>query len=155
MLAAGGGRELPDYDAVSAWLGDHLPQDAGDPALVHGDFKLDNVILDPVAGPSPRWSTGRWPRSAIRWRTSATCSASVSSRASRCRSSATPRDRAARLAEPRGDGRPLRRAHRPAHDRPALLRDAGRVEAGDPAGGVVPPAPGRHDGRPVLRHAGD
>ena len=47
MLAAGGGRDLPDYDAVSAWLGDHLPQDAGDPALVHGDFKLDNVILDP------------------------------------------------------------------------------------------------------------
>jgi len=50
MLAAGGGRRLPDYDAVSAWLGDHLPQDAGDPALVHGDFKLDNVILDPQAG---------------------------------------------------------------------------------------------------------
>ncbi len=47
MLATGGGRDLPDYDAVSAWLGDHLPQDAGDPALVHGDFKLDNVILDP------------------------------------------------------------------------------------------------------------
>ena len=47
MLAGGGGRDLPDYDAVSAWLGDHLPQDAGDPALVHGDFKLDNVILDP------------------------------------------------------------------------------------------------------------
>ena len=47
MLAAGGGRDLPDYDAVSAWLGDHLPQEAGDPALVHGDFKLDNVILDP------------------------------------------------------------------------------------------------------------
>jgi aminoglycoside phosphotransferase (APT) family kinase protein len=50
MLAAGGGRDLPDYDAVSAWLGDHLPQDAGDPAVVHGDYKLDNVILDGSTG---------------------------------------------------------------------------------------------------------
>lgn len=44
MLAAGGGRELPDYDAVSAWLGDNLPAEQH-PSLVHGDFKLDNVIL--------------------------------------------------------------------------------------------------------------
>ncbi|MCA1710338.1 MAG: phosphotransferase family protein [Actinobacteria bacterium] len=44
MLAGGGGRELPDYDAVSAWLGDHLPAEQH-PAVVHGDYKLDNVIL--------------------------------------------------------------------------------------------------------------
>ncbi|MCU1673761.1 MAG: phosphotransferase family protein [Frankiales bacterium] len=44
MLAAGGGRELPDYDAVSAWLGDNLPVEQP-PAVVHGDYKLDNVIL--------------------------------------------------------------------------------------------------------------
>ena len=49
-VAAGGGtaRELPDYDAVRDWLRAGLaalPEQA--PAIVHGDYKLDNVILDP------------------------------------------------------------------------------------------------------------
>ena len=39
-------RELPDYDAVSAWLGDHLPPQAGT-SVVHGDYKLDNVVVRP------------------------------------------------------------------------------------------------------------
>ena len=30
-----------------AWLRDHLPGDPAAPSIVHGDFKLDNVMLDP------------------------------------------------------------------------------------------------------------
>ena len=37
-------RELPDYDVLSAWLDEHLPMDAGT-AVVHGDYKLDNVVM--------------------------------------------------------------------------------------------------------------
>jgi aminoglycoside phosphotransferase (APT) family kinase protein len=52
-VAAVGGRarELPDYDAVRDWLTANLPDEA-EPALVHGDFKLDNVIVGP--GEQPR-----------------------------------------------------------------------------------------------------
>ncbi|HYM23420.1 MAG TPA: phosphotransferase family protein, partial [Vicinamibacterales bacterium] len=37
---------LPEMDALSAWLRDHLPPPPSPPAVVHGDFKLDNVMLD-------------------------------------------------------------------------------------------------------------
>lgn len=37
-------RELPDYDVLSEWLEANLPMDAGT-SLVHGDYKLDNVVL--------------------------------------------------------------------------------------------------------------
>lgn len=37
-------RELPDYDALSLWLEEHLPMQAGT-SLVHGDYKLDNVAM--------------------------------------------------------------------------------------------------------------
>jgi aminoglycoside phosphotransferase (APT) family kinase protein len=41
-------RELPDYDAVRDWLQERLPGLAYQPlAVVHGDFKLDNVIVGP------------------------------------------------------------------------------------------------------------
>lgn len=45
-VAATGGtaRELPDYDRVRDWLAAHLPEEA-DPAVVHGDAKLDNVVV--------------------------------------------------------------------------------------------------------------
>jgi aminoglycoside phosphotransferase (APT) family kinase protein len=42
-------RELPDYDVVSAWLEEHLP-DSGPPSIVHGDYKLDNVIVSAETG---------------------------------------------------------------------------------------------------------
>ncbi|MDQ1626569.1 MAG: hypothetical protein QOI54_313 [Actinomycetota bacterium] len=44
--AAEGGRAraLPDYDAVRDWLRGHLPPESA-PAVVHGDYKLDNVIV--------------------------------------------------------------------------------------------------------------
>jgi aminoglycoside phosphotransferase (APT) family kinase protein len=38
--------DLPEMDAVSAWLQKHLPPDTDRPTVVHGDFKLDNVMLD-------------------------------------------------------------------------------------------------------------
>lgn len=39
---------LPAMDAVALWLSAHQPPDALDPTVVHGDFKLDNVLLDPL-----------------------------------------------------------------------------------------------------------
>ena len=38
---------LPDMDALARWLSDHLPPDPAAPAIVHGDFKLDNLMIDP------------------------------------------------------------------------------------------------------------
>ncbi|HEY0320314.1 MAG TPA: phosphotransferase family protein [Pyrinomonadaceae bacterium] len=38
--------ELPLMDALAAWLIERLPQNPSRPTLVHGDFKLDNVMLD-------------------------------------------------------------------------------------------------------------
>jgi aminoglycoside phosphotransferase (APT) family kinase protein len=37
---------LPEMDALPAWLAAHLPPEPQQPAIVHGDFKLDNVMLD-------------------------------------------------------------------------------------------------------------
>jgi len=38
---------LPEMDALAGWLREHLPADPATPSVVHGDFKLDNVMLDP------------------------------------------------------------------------------------------------------------
>jgi aminoglycoside phosphotransferase (APT) family kinase protein len=38
---------LPEMDALAEWLRDHVPGDPPKPSVVHGDFKLDNVMLDP------------------------------------------------------------------------------------------------------------
>ncbi|HEX8189056.1 MAG TPA: phosphotransferase family protein [Pyrinomonadaceae bacterium] len=37
--------ELAEMDALAVWLSGRLPADAERPALVHGDYKLDNVML--------------------------------------------------------------------------------------------------------------
>jgi aminoglycoside phosphotransferase (APT) family kinase protein len=42
--AGGRARALPDYDTVRDWLRDHLPAEQ-QPAVVHGDYKLDNVVV--------------------------------------------------------------------------------------------------------------
>lgn len=44
-------RDVPEIDEVGAWLQDNVPPQAARPSIVHGDFKLDNVILaaDPPA----------------------------------------------------------------------------------------------------------
>jgi len=38
--------DVPDMDVVAAWLNTNRPADAG-ACLVHNDFKLDNLVLDP------------------------------------------------------------------------------------------------------------
>lgn len=38
--------EVPEMEAVAAWLRAHLPAEPAVPTVVHGDFKLDNVMLD-------------------------------------------------------------------------------------------------------------
>jgi aminoglycoside phosphotransferase (APT) family kinase protein len=38
---------LAEMDALAQWLHAHLPTDPAVPSVVHGDFKLDNVMLDP------------------------------------------------------------------------------------------------------------
>jgi aminoglycoside phosphotransferase (APT) family kinase protein len=43
-------RPLPDLDAVGAWLTAHRPPDAP-PALIHGDYHLDNVMFAPSLPP--------------------------------------------------------------------------------------------------------
>lgn len=49
VAAAGGtARDLPDYDVVRDWLRAHLPEET-QPAVVHGDYKLDNVIVAPTS----------------------------------------------------------------------------------------------------------
>jgi aminoglycoside phosphotransferase (APT) family kinase protein len=37
-------RELPDLEWVAPWLAEHTPT-MGEPAILHGDYKLDNVIF--------------------------------------------------------------------------------------------------------------
>src|SRR5439155_6711559 len=37
---------LAEMDALAAWLREHLPADPSPPSVVHGDWKLDNVMLD-------------------------------------------------------------------------------------------------------------
>jgi aminoglycoside phosphotransferase (APT) family kinase protein len=33
-------------ESLAGWLESHIPADAARPAIVHGDYKLDNVMLD-------------------------------------------------------------------------------------------------------------
>jgi aminoglycoside phosphotransferase (APT) family kinase protein len=37
---------IADMDALIAWLGAHMPPDDGRVALVHGDWRIDNMIFD-------------------------------------------------------------------------------------------------------------
>ena len=39
--------DLPEIDTVAAWLAANLPAEAGR-ALIHNDFKYDNIVLDPA-----------------------------------------------------------------------------------------------------------
>ncbi|MCZ6887588.1 MAG: phosphotransferase family protein, partial [Gammaproteobacteria bacterium] len=47
-LTVGKVRELPDLGEVGDWLGEHKPT-SSDVTVVHGDFKLDNVMFAPEA----------------------------------------------------------------------------------------------------------
>jgi aminoglycoside phosphotransferase (APT) family kinase protein len=39
--------DIPDMDALAAWLAAHLPPD-GPGRLIHNDYKYDNLVLDPA-----------------------------------------------------------------------------------------------------------
>ena len=36
---------VPEMDTLIAWLGEHLPPDDGTVSLVHGDFRIDNLMF--------------------------------------------------------------------------------------------------------------
>jgi aminoglycoside phosphotransferase (APT) family kinase protein len=38
--------DVPEMEQLAAWLDARIPPDPARPALVHGDYKLDNVMLD-------------------------------------------------------------------------------------------------------------
>jgi aminoglycoside phosphotransferase (APT) family kinase protein len=40
-------RDTADLDAVAEWLEAHLPPDDGPARIVHGDYKLDNLLFSP------------------------------------------------------------------------------------------------------------
>ena len=40
---------IPDMDALIAWLGAHVPPDDGRVCIVHGDYRIDNLIFAPDA----------------------------------------------------------------------------------------------------------
>jgi aminoglycoside phosphotransferase (APT) family kinase protein len=46
QLASSEGRELPGLEAVTAWLGSHLPDDFA-PTIMHGDYHMLNVLIAP------------------------------------------------------------------------------------------------------------
>lgn len=39
--------DAPDFEKVMQWLHDHLQEDSAVPGVVHGDYKFDNVVLNP------------------------------------------------------------------------------------------------------------
>jgi len=40
--------DVPDFEAIMAWLDENMPADHPRPAVIHNDYKFDNVILDPA-----------------------------------------------------------------------------------------------------------
>jgi aminoglycoside phosphotransferase (APT) family kinase protein len=57
-------RPLPDLLAAGEWLRGHLPAPSGPATIVHGDYKLDNVMLAP-AGPARVAAILDWEMSTI------------------------------------------------------------------------------------------
>ncbi len=37
----------PDFEAVMAWIQEKMPPDTDHPAVIHNDYRFDNVVLDP------------------------------------------------------------------------------------------------------------
>jgi aminoglycoside phosphotransferase (APT) family kinase protein len=61
--------KIEEMERLIAWLPAHLPPPQP-PRVVHGDYRLDNLILASTRPKSPPCSIGNCPRSAIRWRIS-------------------------------------------------------------------------------------
>jgi aminoglycoside phosphotransferase (APT) family kinase protein len=56
--------EVPDMEWLAKWLEERVPADPPRATLVHGDYKLDNVMLDP-ADPTKLVGVFDWEMSAI------------------------------------------------------------------------------------------
>jgi len=56
--------EVPEMEALAVWLEQRIPADPARPALVHGDYKLDNVMLD-AAQPDHLAGVLDWEMSAV------------------------------------------------------------------------------------------
>ncbi len=39
--------DVPDFEGIMKWLKDNMPKDSKVPALIHNDYKFDNVFLNP------------------------------------------------------------------------------------------------------------
>ena len=101
-LAAALGRQRDARPAVPE-LGERVAAAVPEPlpnAVVHGDYRIGNVIVAPDGRASPPCSTGRWARSGTRAPTSATWSRRTWSPAAA--------DRARELAGPAPEGFPSR-----------------------------------------------
>jgi aminoglycoside phosphotransferase (APT) family kinase protein len=40
--------DIPELDAIVAWLATRIPEDSGRPAIAHGDFRLGNLMFHPT-----------------------------------------------------------------------------------------------------------
>ncbi len=40
--------DIPEIDAIVAWLASRIPEDSGRPAIAHGDFRLGNLMFHPT-----------------------------------------------------------------------------------------------------------
>jgi len=40
--------DVPDFEAVMGWLAEKMPPETERAAIIHNDFKLDNIVLDPA-----------------------------------------------------------------------------------------------------------
>ena len=56
--------DIPQMEALASWLDAHIPADVERPSLVHGDYKLDNVMLD-AAQPDRLVGVFDWEMSAV------------------------------------------------------------------------------------------
>jgi len=56
--------DVPGMEAVGRWLVESLPPDPARPTIVHGDFKLDNLMLD-AADPSRLVAVLDWEMAAL------------------------------------------------------------------------------------------
>jgi aminoglycoside phosphotransferase (APT) family kinase protein len=56
--------DAPEMDALATWLVDNLPANPTRPTIVHGDFKLDNLMLD-ASEPSRVVAVFDWEMAAL------------------------------------------------------------------------------------------
>jgi aminoglycoside phosphotransferase (APT) family kinase protein len=47
QYAASGGERIAEMEPLIAWLGEALPDDEGETVLVHGDYRIDNLVFAP------------------------------------------------------------------------------------------------------------